>query len=119
MTEYKIRNAEVSDALGIATVHVKMWQQAYKGQIPDSYLRSLSIKKRTESWKKQLEKPAKGVHAFIAAVDGRIVGWCTAGANRDKDASSKTGEPHGIYVLPERAERESFNLNEVRYIINI
>lgn len=54
-----VRIANVDDALEIATVHVKTWQCAYRGQIPDAYLDSLSIEKRTERWKKQLKNPQK------------------------------------------------------------
>lgn len=59
MEHVKIRTAELKDAPLIAAVHVKTWQYAYKGQVPDSYLEGLSIKKRTEVWKKTLKKPNK------------------------------------------------------------
>lgn len=97
----KIRTAELKDAPLIATVHVKTWQYAYKEQVPDSYLDGLSIKRRTEVWEKTLKKPSKDVHNLIAEVNDRVIGWCTAGVNRDKDSSSETGELYGIYVLPE------------------
>ncbi len=96
-----IRNATVKDAAGIANVHVKTWQHAYRGQIPDDYLDALSVEKRAQGWKKALEKADSGVHAFVAEVDGEIVGWCTCGVSRDEDATSETGELHGIYIRPD------------------
>jgi ribosomal protein S18 acetylase RimI-like enzyme len=100
MSELKIRDAGINDAQGIATVHIKMWQEAYKGQVPDSFLDSMSIEKRTEIWKKELENPYKGTHAFVADIDGTVVGWVTGGVNRDKDVTKETGELYGIYILP-------------------
>ena len=98
-----IRSAKVSDAAGIAKVHVETWQCAYKGQIPNSYLNSLSIEKRAGTWKKQLETPDVGTHTLVAEVDGQIVGWCTVGVSRDGDASQEVGELYGIYILPAHA----------------
>lgn len=95
-----VRLAQVEDAAQIAEVHVLTWQCAYKGQIPDSYLNSLSIEKRTEGWREQLKNPEKGIHTFVAEVDGRVVGWCTAGVNDDEDVSKETGRIFGIYVHP-------------------
>jgi len=61
----------------------------------------LSIAKKTLTWQKQIKNPKKGVHALIAENNKQIVGWCTAGVNRDEDTSLQTGELYGIYVLPE------------------
>ncbi len=100
MSEVVVRTAEVKDAEGIANVHVKMWQQAYKGQIPDEYLDNLSVGQGTEGWKKQLENPIEGSFAYVADIDGKVVGWCTGGVSRDEDAYKEIGELYGIYVLP-------------------
>lgn len=100
-----IRPAELNDAPAIAKVHVETWQSAYKGQIPDSYLNSLSIEERTKGWEKQLENLKKGVYALVIEVDGEVVGWCTAGTSRDEDASKEIGELHGIYIRPEYSNK--------------
>lgn len=79
MPQTTIRLAVPDDAAGIATVHVKTWQFAYKGQIPNSYLDSLSVEKRTETWRTQLETPKEGVHTLVAQVDEQysrlVYGW--------------------------------------------
>ena len=103
MDSIQIRKALPDDAFQIATVHVKMWQHAYKGQIPDSYLNSLSIKERTKGWRNQIENPDEGVHTFVVEMDGKVVGWCTAGKSRDEDAPRGTGELYGIYIHPDYA----------------
>lgn len=88
------------DASQIAQIHVKTWQYAYKGQIPDSYLDSLSIEKRSKGWKKQIQNAKEKDHVFVAEINGRIVGWCTAGASRDENAMKEAGELQGIYIDP-------------------
>ena len=101
MDKINIRPAEEKDAPHIADIHVKTWQYAYRGQVPDSYLDSLSIEKRTERWKENLQNPAKSVHSFVVEVNDAIVGWCTVGDSRDEDAAKDVGELYGIYINPD------------------
>ena len=96
-----IRPAEPKDAYEIAVVHVKTWQHAYKGQLPDDYLASLSIEQRAEMWTNILAKQEKNSHCLVAENEGVIVAWCSVGKNRDSDMADNTGELWGIYVLPE------------------
>ena len=98
MKDLHIRNATPEDALEIAQIHVKTWQCAYRGQIPDSYLDSLSIVERSAKWKEQLTHPQSGLHASVAELDGTIIGWCTFGVNTDVDAAKEWGELHALYI---------------------
>jgi hypothetical protein len=43
-----IREAELRDARGIAEVHVRSWQAAYAGIIPDEEFARLSVDQREE-----------------------------------------------------------------------
>lgn len=52
MEKTTVRPANFKDAPAIAKVHVEAWQSAYRGQIPDFYLDSLSVAGRTKSWEK-------------------------------------------------------------------
>ncbi len=100
MSSVIIRPAEPKDATPIGIVHVETWQHAYKGQIPDDYLNSLSVEKRSQRWKEHLEKPDPGKHMWVSEVDGKVVGWSTFGVNRDIDVDKTTAELYGIYILP-------------------
>jgi ribosomal protein S18 acetylase RimI-like enzyme len=100
LNNFTIRKAEPEDAPGIAKVHVKTWQCAYKGQIPNSYLDSLSIEKRSETWSESLKKKEEGKYPIVAVSENEIIGWCTSGKSRD-DVSDEIGELYGIYVSPE------------------
>ncbi|HYD35150.1 MAG TPA: GNAT family N-acetyltransferase [Vitreimonas sp.] len=101
MAQSLVRNATSADALAIAQIHVKTWQCTYRGQVPDSFLDSMSVQQRKEDWQKALDNPAKDIYALVAEVDSKIVGWCTGGVNRDEDVDKDTGELHGIYIDPE------------------
>ena len=45
-----IRDAELRDARGIAEVHVRSWQTAYAGIVPDEDLAQLSVDERGQFW---------------------------------------------------------------------
>lgn len=102
MTNWKIRDAVPNDAPGIAKVHVLTWQSAYQGLIPNSYLQTLSISKRIESWTNQLHSTSEGMRYLVAEIEDEIVGFATVGKNEDGDSSSELGELYAIYVLPDK-----------------
>jgi hypothetical protein len=60
----QIRKAKVEDACGIAFVHVRSWQVAYRGLMPDRFLDSLDVEKRTNMWREVTQNPDKII--FIA-----------------------------------------------------
>lgn len=95
-----IRKAELADAAGIAKVHVATWQHAYRGQIADSYLDSLTVENRTNKWLENLSRENTGKENFVAEIQGEIVGFCAVGPNRDESLADKTGELYAIYVEP-------------------
>jgi GNAT superfamily N-acetyltransferase len=81
-------------------VHVRSWQAAYRGLMPQEVLDGLSIEQRAEGWRSILGDPERVSRTLVAERDGRIVGWAGFGDARDEDAPG-TGELWGIYVLPE------------------
>jgi GNAT superfamily N-acetyltransferase len=95
----KIRKATLEDAEAIATVHVASWQAAYKGIMPEQFLKTLSLEARAATWRKLLQ--AGTSQALVAQVDEVIIGWIAFGACRDKDKYSNWAEIEALYVLPE------------------
>ena len=78
-----IRDAELRDARGIAEVHVRSWQAAYAGIVPDEDLAQLSVDQREQFWVQIL---SKGVRATIVLVNrDLVVGWSGFGPARDED----------------------------------
>ena len=98
-----VRRAGPADAEQIAVVHVRSWQGAYRGLLPQEYLDGLDPADRTERWRRSLERnnwPAAG--AIVAISHGRVAGFAYLGPARDIDAGgSRVGEINAIYVLPD------------------
>ena len=91
-----IRLAETKDAAGIASVHVKVWQTAYRGMISDTYLQELSVADRETGWNKRLAD--KSIITLLAEEDGNTVGFITGGKSRDTDNPPSIAEVYSIYI---------------------
>ena len=99
----QVRRAGPGDAAGIAVVHVRSWQGAYQGLLPQEYLDGLDPADRVERWRHTLERagwPAAGT--VVAVADGQVGGFAHFGPTRDADTGgARVGEITAIYVLPE------------------
>lgn len=95
-----VRAARTDDAYGIAVVHVRSWQAAYRGLMPQQVLDDLSIAQRQEGWERILADPERLTRTLVVEHGGEIVGWAGYGDARDADAPG-TGELWGIYAHPD------------------
>jgi ribosomal protein S18 acetylase RimI-like enzyme len=93
-----IRLAAPSDVDDIARLHVKAWQSAYRGHMPDAYLDGLDSSKRAAMWSKVIGGPSTLV--LVATAAEALVGFCSLLPSRDADASPTVGEVSAIYVDP-------------------
>jgi GNAT superfamily N-acetyltransferase len=98
-----IRPAEVSDAEQIGLTHVRSWQSAYRGRVPQDYLDGLDPAERAGRWRRGLENIDRSLAGILVAASGvGIVGFAGYGPSRDADAApGRTGELATIYLLPE------------------
>jgi GNAT superfamily N-acetyltransferase len=96
-----IRRARPTDAAAMAIVHVESWRAAYVGLVPAVVLNQLSVPARAASWTRILgEGEARGSRSWVAVVEGRIVGFLSAGPTRDADDHrGQVGEVYAIYLL--------------------
>jgi ribosomal protein S18 acetylase RimI-like enzyme len=114
-----IRKATIDDAFGIALVHVRSWQVAYRGHMPDDFLDGLDVEKRMNMWRELIQDPEK-IILISEDTERNIVGFSALGSSRDPDASPNTAEVSAIYVHPEKWEKGigrallSASLGEVR-----
>ncbi len=93
-----LRSAGPADAAEVAGVHVRSWQSAYLGLLPDAFLVGLRHEDRAERY--TLGSPDAGAPATIVAVDGGAIrGFATAGPCRAA-AMQGTGELYAVYVDP-------------------
>ena len=93
-----IRPAAPSDVDAMATLHVRSWQSAYRGQMPDAHLDTLDASKRAVMWSKAIVQPTTLV--LVAIADETLVGFCSLLPSRDVDATPAVGEIAAIYVEP-------------------
>lgn len=94
-----IRKATLEDSAAIATVHVVSWRETYRGIVSDKVLNNLSIQRRTEQWVNTLSDESNRYRrAFVAEMDGRIVGFSNFGSPQDSSLGYD-GELFAIYVL--------------------
>lgn len=49
-----IRLAQVQDAADLGSIHVRAWQKAYRGLLPQKYLDGLSISERQAMWAEEI-----------------------------------------------------------------
>ncbi|HKY52126.1 MAG TPA: GNAT family N-acetyltransferase [Candidatus Limnocylindria bacterium] len=104
----KLRTAEGRDAAAIARVHVRTWQAAYRGLLPDSYLRSLDaeLDERTARWEGFIDAAAARRQTQIVAVDDeQVVGFVTFGPSDEHPHDGRSGEVYAIYVQPSHWDR--------------
>jgi len=93
-----IRLANIEDAETIATIHVCVWQIAYKEIVPAEYLASLSIQERANLWRRVISEGHRTV--LLAIAPNGEVGFISFGPSRDKDGQDKA-EIYALYVLPQ------------------
>jgi ribosomal protein S18 acetylase RimI-like enzyme len=97
---YEVRRARIDDARGIAEVHVRSWQAAYRGLIDEAFLAKLSVEKRQAMWEECLKREPPII--FVAEEDSSVIGFCTLGPTRDRAGeSASVAEIMALYVQPE------------------
>ncbi len=97
----QVRRAAFEDAAAIAQIHVRTWQVAYRGLLPDELLEGLDVQQRTSMWRKILGATASSTAVFVAERGAEVAGFCAiAESSRDQDADGLVGEVGAIYVEP-------------------
>ncbi|GIH59681.1 GNAT family N-acetyltransferase [Microbispora siamensis] len=98
-----IRRAEAADAEAIAAVHVRSWQAAYPGLMPQAYLDGLTPATRLPVWNRLLgESSPPRTEVLVAEADGSVVGFAAFGPGRDDDVDpASVAEISAIYLPAE------------------
>jgi GNAT superfamily N-acetyltransferase len=103
----ELRDARRGDELAVADVHIRAWQEAYRGLMADEFLDALEVEDRAERYTFESLDP-DGPTTLLAVQEGEdcgeiILGFATFSRSRDVDASDH-GEIVALYVDPERYE---------------
>ena len=102
---FHVRPAESTDSEGIARVHTRSWQSAYRGLLPDEWLGALRWEDRKVRWDSILSADSSGSrgNVFVAAnAQNEIIGFASSGPSRDEDLDQdRVHELYAIYLTPE------------------
>jgi GNAT superfamily N-acetyltransferase len=93
-----LRPAEPADDAAVARVHVRSWQLAYRGLLPDEYLDGLQPEDRVPHYTFGDRVPGRPL-TTLAIERGEISGFATTGPSRDGDRPD-SGELYALYVDP-------------------
>jgi GNAT superfamily N-acetyltransferase len=94
-----LRPAVPDDAMAVARVHVRAWQVAYRGLMPDEYLDGLKPQERAQRYDFASLDPAKP-RTLVALEADTMLGFATIAPARDEDAAGQ-GELCALYVEPD------------------
>src|SRR5215471_21854719 len=94
-----LRAAESADAMPVAQVHVRSWQSAYRGLLPDEYLDQLRPEDRAARYDFATRDPQRP-QTIVAVEAGAIRGFATTAPSRDADLA-EYGELGALYVDPD------------------
>ncbi|RYZ91195.1 MAG: GNAT family N-acetyltransferase [Proteobacteria bacterium] len=89
-------NLVMSDINELASVHLKCWNETYRGIIPDDYLDQMSIESRVKIWTKVLG--SHGHYCETIRVEGRLVAFLSAGRALEKEGYPDQ-EIFALYIL--------------------
>jgi ribosomal protein S18 acetylase RimI-like enzyme len=93
--ELVVREATPDDADAMGRLHVRAWQAAYRGAMPDAYLDGLDPVERARMWRAGMARRTP----LVAEADGVVVGLAAFGPTDDPEGA---GELYAINVDPDQ-----------------
>ncbi len=96
-----IRKASPGDAAVIAQIYTETWRDTYAGMIPDRVLLSMSDRRHTALWTRNLRNSRCRELAMVAEDDANgIIGFGSCGPVKEHQLGA-AGEIYTLYVLPD------------------
>lgn len=93
----------ISDTSTVGEVHVRAWQEAYRGVMPDEYLDGLRSEDRADMWRRSIEADRSG-QCDVITLDGQVAGFAAYGPERNIDDPTR-GELYAINLHPDNWRR--------------
>jgi GNAT superfamily N-acetyltransferase len=102
MEPMSVRVGVADDANAIACIHVRSWQAAYRGVVPDAVIDGFSVEQRERAWRERLSVRGEASFTLVAELDRQLAGFCSVVLpSRDDDAGERTCEVAALYVEPD------------------
>lgn len=92
--EISIREANLEDVSSIAEIHVTSWQATYRGLIPEEYILSQTLERRTKLWTNVITD--KLADLLVAEYDGDLAGFISW----NKPELKATADITSLYLFP-------------------
>lgn len=80
--DYRIENAVMADATGIAVVNLQSWRETYPGIMPDSILDHLKLESFVTHWEKVIS--AEGC-LLVVRMGDEVIGFAAGGKNHPSE----------------------------------
>jgi ribosomal protein S18 acetylase RimI-like enzyme len=93
-----VRPATPADAPAMGRLHVRAWQAAYRGHMPDAYLDGLRAEDRAAGWEQALGRRRDRGAILVADQAGQVTGFANVGPAEDPPGA---GELYAINVDPD------------------
>jgi len=95
-----VRRAVVHDAEVIGDLHVRSWQAAYRGLMPQAYLDALDVGERRAFWREGIKQPPPGCEVLVACHEAAVVGFTAWGPEEAPEPTGR-GQVFALNVDPE------------------
>jgi ribosomal protein S18 acetylase RimI-like enzyme len=95
-----IRDARVDDVDELGDVHVRAWQAAYRGVMPDEYLDGLEPSERAAFWTRFFDTPRPDRRLNVVTVNDRVIGFACFGTCPESE-DAPLGELYAINLDPD------------------
>ena len=70
---FNVRKSRLSDLEQIALIHVKSWETAFKGLMPERYINNYTLEDRNAEWLSVLGSGSESV--IVAEDNNKLVGF--------------------------------------------
>ena len=89
-----------ADADAMGDLHVRAWQNAYRGVMPEEYLDGLRAEDRAAMWRSGILR-SDGPSLLVAVVADEVVGFAAFGAEQSLTAQPSCGELYAMNLDPD------------------
>jgi ribosomal protein S18 acetylase RimI-like enzyme len=100
-TDVEVRPLAPDDAPAVGRLHVRAWQAAYRGIMPDDFLDGLRADDREAMWRRIASEPPARSFLFVVERDAEVVGFASVGPANPPTDGDGIGELYAINVDPD------------------